>query len=141
MDKNKISKYINIIVIVAGIIILLASFLVQRKKIDFRTACKLPFYNTELETVQDGTYKNKTYTKFMHVQLEVTVKDHKIQKINILENKGSYGQKVEPIIQDMISENTAVVTAIKGEEIASLVFISCVDGALQKGAVNGSTEK
>ena len=114
----------------AVVFVMFCSYLIVRHKSQVMEAKNLPFYNTPLQAVDDGTYYGKTYTKFLHVQLEVTVQDHQLVNIKVLENKGSQGQKVEPIIQEMIKQNKVVVPAIKGEELASLVFISCVDTAL-----------
>ena len=114
-------------------ILLFISFLQNKQKQNLEEAKKLPFYNTKLEEVSDGTFSGKTTTSFMHLQLDVTVKNHSITDIKIIENKGSYGQKSAQIIQSMIKENKTVVPLIKGDETGSLVFISCVDDALQKG--------
>lgn len=114
----------------AIIFVMFCGYLILRHKNQITEARNLPFYNVSLEQVEDGTYLGKTYTSFMHVQLEVTVKNHLFQDIKVIENKGSQGQKVAPILQTMIKENKTVVPAIKGEELASLVFISCVDTAL-----------
>ena len=117
----------------AVVFVMFCSYLIVRHKSQVQEAKNLPFYNTPLEAVADGTYYGKTYTKFLHVQLEVTVQDHQLKEIKIIENKGSQGQKIQPIIQEMIKQNKVVVPAIKGEELASLVFISCVDTALHSG--------
>ena len=114
----------------AIVFVMFCGYLILRHKNQITEAKNLPFYNVSLEQVEDGTYTGKTYTSFMHVQLEVTVKNHTLASINVIENKGSKGQKVEPILQTMIEQNKTVVPAIKGEELASLVFISCVDTAL-----------
>jgi uncharacterized protein with FMN-binding domain len=118
----------------AVVFVMFCSYLIVRHKNQVLEAKNLPFYNTSLEAVDDGTYYGKTYTKFLHVQLEVTVQNHQLQNIKVLENKGSQGQNAEPILQEMIKQNKVVVPAIKGEELASLVFISCVDTALHSGA-------
>lgn len=116
----------------AVIFVMFCGYLIFRHKNQITEARTLPFYNVSLEEVQDGTYSGKTYTSFLHVQLEVTVKDHKIEDIKIVENKGSQGIKVEPIVQEMIKQNKVLVPAIKGEELASMVFISCADSALHQ---------
>ena len=112
------------------VFVMFCSYLIVRHKNQVLEAKNLPFYNTPLESVEDGIYSAKTYTKFLHLQLEVTVQNHQLQVIKVIENKGSQGQKVEPILQEMIKQNKVIVPAIKGEELASLVFISCVDSAL-----------
>jgi uncharacterized protein with FMN-binding domain len=69
----------------------------------------------------------------MHVQLDVSVAGGHLTKIEIIENEGAYGKKVAPILDEMIAQNTSVVTAVKGDELASIVFVACVDDALFKG--------
>ena len=106
----------------------------RRTRNYYKQAAKLPFYNVQPEQVEDGTYRGKIYTNFLHVQLDVTVTDHKLTKIDIIENEGAYGKKVAPILDEMIAQNSSVVQAVQGEELASIVFVACVDDALRKGA-------
>jgi uncharacterized protein with FMN-binding domain len=77
----------------------------------------------------------------MHVQLDVSVADGKLTKIDIIENEGAYGKKVAPILDTMIAQNTSVVTAVKGEELASIVFVACVDDALYQGLTDEQKNK
>lgn len=128
----KRSTYNTIIIIICIFMSIFAYFNSRNKK-QINEAKRLPFTNTSLENVSDGIYEGKTYTSFMHLVLNVTVKDHKLDTINIIENKGSKGQKANKIIEKMIEENKVVIPLIKGDELATLVFISCVDSAIKKG--------
>ena len=127
------SKTTRTVLIVICVILTFIMYMQRRTKNYYKQAAKLPFYNIQPEQVQDGTYRGKIYTSFMHVQLDVTVASGKLTAIEIIENEGAYGKKVAPIIDEMIEQNTSVVTAIKGEELASIVFVACVDDALTKG--------
>lgn len=127
------SKTTRTVLIVICVILTFIMYMQRRTKNYYKQAAKLPFYNIQPEQVQDGTYRGKIYTSFMHVQLDVTVAAGKLTAIEIIENEGAYGKKVAPIIDEMIEQNTSVVTAIKGEELASIVFVACVDDALTKG--------
>ena len=60
----------------------------------------------------------------------VTVENHQLKNIEVLENDGLDGETAKPILQKMIDENKVVVPAIKGAELGSLVYISCVSTAL-----------
>ena len=137
MKQNKVTNKKKTTVSIAMLLmyftvvfVMFCSYLIIRHKNQVLEAKNLPFYNTPIEAVADGTYSAKTYTKFLHLQLEVTVQNHQLYDIKVIENKGSQGQKAEPILQEMIKQNKVVVPAIKGEELASMVFISCVDSAL-----------
>ena len=116
-------------------------YMQRRTRNYYKQAAKLPFYNVQVQSVPDGTYRGKVYTNFMHVQLDVSVADGKLTKIDIIENEGAYGKKVAPILDTMIAQNTSVVTAVKGEELASIVFVACVDDALYQGLTDEQKNK
>ena len=121
----------SILMVIALIVLMAGGYLVARKRARLREAASLPFYKTELAQFADGEYEGKTYTSFLHLQLKVTVENHKIIKIDVLENEGIDGEKAKPIIQKMIEQNEVVVPAVKGAELGSLVYISCVSTALK----------
>ena len=127
------SKIIRTILIVICVVLTFVMYMQRRTRNYYKQAAKLPFYNVQPADVEDGTYRGKIYTNFLHVQLDVTVSDHKLTKIEIVENEGAYGKKVAPIIDEMIAQNSSVVQAVQGEELASIVFVACVDDALRKG--------
>ena len=129
--KQKYAKpdYSKFLMFAAIIFIVFCGYIIARKKIQLREAASLPFYKIELEQIADGTYSGKTYTSFLHLQLDVKIENHKITDITVIENDGIDGEKARPIIQKMIEQNSVVVPAIKGAELGSLVYISCVSTA------------
>ena len=131
--SGKGNKILTTVLIIACVILTFALYMQRRTRNYYKQAAKLPFYNVQPEQVKDGTYRGKIYTNFLHVQLDVSVADGRLTKIEIVENEGAVGKKVAPILDEMIAQNTSVVTAIKGEELASIVFVACVDDALFKG--------
>lgn len=130
--KQKYAKpdYSKFLMFAAIIFIVFCGYIIARKKIQLREAASLPFYKIELEQIADGTYSGKTYTSFLHLQLDVKIENHKITDITVIENDGIDGEKARPIIQKMIEQNSVVVPAVKGAELGSLVYISCVSTAL-----------
>ena len=133
IDSGKTNKIITTVLIVICVILTFAMYMQRRTRNYYRQATKLPFYNVQPDQVADGTYRGKIYTQFMHVQLDVSVAGGHLTKIEIIENEGAHGKKVAPILDEMIAQNTSVVTAVKGDELASIVFVACVDDALFKG--------
>lgn len=127
MKKENFAKTLAF---VAVIFIMLSAYILNRHKAKIIEASKLPFYQVNLEQVEDGVYPGKTYTSFAHVQLEVTVKNHTITDISASECDGLEVVKAKNVLQRMIEQNKIIVPAQKGEEIGTMVLISCVDGAL-----------
>ena len=116
--------------VVAVIFVMVSAFLMHRHRAQLTEAMRLPYNTVNLEEVADGVYTGKTYTSFLHLQLEVTVKDHRLEFIKVIENDGLDGETARPIIKRMIDENKVVVPAIKHAEMGSMVYISCVSSAL-----------
>ena len=134
ISKMKINRNIDglskVLMAAALVCLMAGGYLIARRKMRFREAASLPFYKIELSQINDGTYEGKTYTSFLHLQLNVTVEDHKLKSIDVLENEGIDAETARPIIQKMIEQNAVVVPAVKGAELGSLVYISCVSCAL-----------
>ena len=109
---------------------MVSGYYVSRKRVRLKEASSLPFHEIDLNQIADGEYEGKTYTSFLHLQLKVIVENHKLKDIQVLENKGYDAETALPIIDKMIEQNSVVVPAVKGSEIGSLVYISCVSMAL-----------
>ena len=130
VKRSKKTDISTMLMALALICLMAGGYVISRKKVRMKEAVALPFYRIEMSEVADGEYSAKTYTSFLHLQLKVTVEDHKIKSIDVLENEGIDGETARPIIQKMIEQNSIVVPAIKGAELGSLVYISCVSSAL-----------
>lgn len=131
--KRNWNVYAKILAFVAVLFLMAGGWLLARRRANITEAAKLPFYNVKLSEVEDGEYYGKTYTSFLHLQLKVFVQNHTITNIEVIESEGIDSETAKPILQDMIAQNKVVVKAIKGAELGSLVYISCVDGALYNG--------
>ncbi len=125
--KNDIS---SILMLIALVCLMAGGWYIARKKARFKEAASLPFYKIELSQIADGEYEGQTMTSFLHLRLLVTIENHQLKNIEVLENDGLDGETAKPIIQEMIKQNKVVVPAIKGAELGSLVYISCVSTAL-----------
>lgn len=112
---------------------MLFSYKLKNQRAHIQEVSQLPIYNVQLSQVQDGEYIASTSTSFLHIKLKVTVENHLIKTIHILEKSGSKKDKAESILDIMIKENKAIVPTIEKEELASVVYISCVDSALKQG--------
>ena len=130
VKRNKKSDISSVLMLLALICLMAGGWYIARKKARLREASSLPFYKVELSQLADGEYEGQTYTSFLHLKLKVTVENHQLKNIEVLENDGLDGETAKPIIQEMIKENKIVVPAIKGAELGSLVYISCVSCAL-----------
>lgn len=126
-------KYEKILGLIAALILVFGIFIKYRHSNQINEATRLPFYSVELSDVEDGVYSGKTYTEFMHFQVEVEVENHQLKNIHIIENSGSQGIKAKELVQKMVAENKVKVPVFEKDELGGLVVISCVDSALFNG--------
>ena len=87
----------------------------------------------DLSKVEDGTYKGKVETMLVKVELEVSVKNHKIISISIIKHDNGKGKPAEAIIDDIVKDNSTDVELIAGATMSSLVIRAAVIDAVTKG--------
>ena len=87
----------------------------------------------DLSKVEDGTYKGKVETMLVKVELEVSVKNHKIISISIIEHDNGKGKPAEAIIDDIVKDNSTDVELIAGATMSSLVIRAAVIDAVTNG--------
>ena len=128
--KKDYSSLAKVLAVIALLSIMFGGFLTTRRKNQLAEATKLPYHNISLEQIPDGFYKARTETSFLHIELQVQVENHKIIEIKVIEADGIDAVPAQPVLDRMIAENKIAVQAVKGAELGSLVYISCVDKAL-----------
>ena len=87
----------------------------------------------DLSKVEDGTYKGKVETMLVKVELEVSVKNHKIISISIIKHDNGKGKPAEAIVDDIVKDNSTDVELIAGATMSSLVIRAAVIDAVTKG--------
>lgn len=132
--QKKIIQYrkddLKWIFIIFYIVIAICSYFIHLKRKQITETSKLRFNNVNIEYVENGTYIGKCQTSFLTIEVEVSVLNHKICQIEVLQNKGTISFKPEELINQIIDQNKVIVSVIKHYELQSIVFINAVDNAL-----------
>lgn len=87
----------------------------------------------DLSKVADGSYKGSLDVDYVAVEVEVTVKNHKIEKINLLKHRNDRGKKAEAILKQIIEKQSLKVDAVSGATASSRVILKSVETALLSG--------
>lgn len=87
--------------------------------------------NPDLVDISDGTYIGEYSVMPVYVKVEVSVKDHKLTNIVILEHNNGLGSKAEKIIDYVIKEQSLKIDAVSGATISSKCILKAVENALQ----------
>lgn len=85
----------------------------------------------DLDRVADGSYAGEFSYSKTSCKVEVVVKNHRIEVINVLENgTGEYAKKAEGVIGKIIEQQKTNVDAVSGATTTSKALLKAVEAAL-----------
>ncbi len=131
MKKN--SKRKKILIIATGLILIIAIVIAARVHKFNEYIESIVITDVDLTQVQDGTYTGMTDSGVVKVEVEVTVSDHMIIDIQIIEHVNGKGEPAEAIVDDMIEQQKVTVDSVSGATYSSLVIKDAVQKALKSG--------
>lgn len=120
-----------IILIVIFLSIGISGYLMSIKK--YQTDVQnMTFTHIDISKIRDGTYVGDCDVNFIYAKVQVTVKDGKLENIELLEHKHERGKTAERIITDMKEEQRIDVDVVSGATNSSIVIKKAVENAFTK---------
>ena len=114
------------LIIAVAFVVLFSSLMSANKNLD-------AIETIDINMVQDGTYTGSTDAVLVKVDVEVTVKDHKIVAINLIKHQNGQGKPAETVLDTMLANNVTEVDAVSGATMSSKALVKAVNVALAKG--------
>lgn len=131
MGAGRMKTGVKILLGMIGVLLLLFAILAVSL---FTAGKKLEAVETvDIDTVEDGSYYGSADTVLVKVKVEVSVKDHKIVKIDLLKHQNGRGTPAETMIGAMLDGNTSDVDAVSGATLSSRAIRAAVNEALAEG--------
>ena len=93
----------------------------------------LAFDEIDLSKVEDGVYEGQCDTGVVRVRVQVTVRDHRLESIELLEHENGRGTPAEAILDQMVRSQSTAVDAVSGATCSSKVIRKAVENALAAG--------
>ena len=90
--------------------------------------------NLNMANITDGIYVGEYSMTPVYVEVEVSVTEHKITNIKIIEHENGLGGKAEKIVDNVISRQSLEVGAVSGATVSSKCIIKAIENALQSGS-------
>ncbi|MCR4421437.1 MAG: FMN-binding protein [Spirochaetales bacterium] len=90
----------------------------------------LQISDIDLSSVKDGIYRGEYITIPVSAKVEVTVKDHKIIDIKLLEHRNGKGQPAEAIVEKVLKDQKLKVDVVSGATASSKVILKAIENAL-----------
>lgn len=124
-------KFIRIISIIFVIVIILVIGMYFKVNTASKSAAsEISINSIDLSKVESGIYLGSYSKGLVKVKVQVVVKDHRIEEIEILEHENGLGSKAEKIVENVISEQTLEVDTISGATVSSKSILKAVEVAL-----------
>lgn len=130
MKKTIISIVCILLLITLGVY--LFYILPNEKKLE--VVRNMPIENVNLEEINDGTYRGDySYGSYTY-KVDVIVKAHKIEKIDVINNRDtSHAKKAEGVISRVLEKQSLNVDAVSGATTTSKALLKAIENALKSG--------
>lgn len=125
----KKSKKVLLITFIAVLLLFLAGKIVMGNMV--RNVQNIYVSMPGLSDIQDGDYIGEYSITPVHVKVEVSVSDHQITNIAILQHDNGLGSKAESIVNDVVKEQSLDVDAVSGATVSSKCILKAVENAIE----------
>jgi len=97
-----------------------------------RTLAETRIEEVDLGRIADGEYPGSFSTFPVSVRVDVTVVDHRISKIDLLEHTNGQGKPAEALLAKVVEEQKIDLDAVAGATYSSKVILKAIENALGK---------
>ena len=85
----------------------------------------------DLSAIQDGDYIGEYSITPVHAKVKVTVSNHQITNITILQHDNGLGNTAESIVNDVVKAQSLSVDAVSGATVSSKCILKAVENAIE----------
>jgi len=85
----------------------------------------------DLSNIQDGDYIGEYSITPVHVKVKVSVNNHQITDISILQHDNGLGSTAESIVNDIVEEQSLDIDAVSGATVSSKCILKAVENAIE----------
>ncbi|NMB24183.1 MAG: FMN-binding protein [Firmicutes bacterium] len=115
----------------ALVVMLLVVFLLVRGlESNMHKLAAMEMTDIELSRVVDGTYVGSYQAFPVSVMVEVTVRNHELAGVKLVEHRNGRGKAAEAVVDRVIEAQALRVDTVSGATYSSLVILRAIDNAL-----------
>lgn len=131
MKKKQVKTFLILFVAIIGIYFGVTGI---KSYIDLRTYQKqvddITISNVDVSKVADGTYTGSYEVLWVAAEVKVTVRNHKIEEIELVNHKNGRGAPAEIIPDKVIESQSLQVDMVSGATSSSKVILKAIENAL-----------
>lgn len=124
---KKYKKVITAVFCIVLILIILVSILMSYT---VKKAKNLSIITPNMAEISDGEYIGEYSITPVYVKVNVTVKNHEIINIEILQHDNGLGSPAENITDDIIDTQSLEVDAVSGATVSSNCILKAIENAI-----------
>ena len=119
-------------VLLMAFIVLLLLFIAGKNVIGnmVRNVQNISVSMPDLANIPDGDYIGEYLIAPVFVKVEVSVRNHQITNIAILQHDNGLGSTAESIVNDVVKEQSLDADAVSGATVSSKCILKAVENAL-----------
>lgn len=87
--------------------------------------------DVDLSKVSDGTYHGAFDAEVIAAEVDVTVKDNNITKIDLVKHKNERGKPAEVLVDKVIESQKINIDTVSGATNSSKVILKAIENALE----------
>ncbi|WP_278841510.1 FMN-binding protein [Holdemania filiformis] len=125
---KKYKKFITAVFCIVLILIISVSILMFYT---VKKAKNLSIITPNMTEISDGEYIGEYSITPVYVKVNVTVKNHKIINIEILQHDNGLGSPAENITDDIIDTQSLEVDAVSGATVSSNCILKAIENAIE----------
>ncbi len=88
----------------------------------------------DLGGVPDGVWPGSCDLGLVNVKLDIEVKDHRIQGINLLEHRNGKGAPAEALLPEIVAAQQIDMDVVSGATASSKAILRAVEDAVEKAS-------
>ncbi len=123
-------KHILIAAIIVFVIAVVLFFLIMAKKKEIKEFNEVVISDVDVSNIPDGSYEGEYEFKGLYVKVSTTVRDKRIEKVDILEHRVKYGDSGDSIVEDVISNQKLNIDLVSGATVSSKCILKAIEDSL-----------
>lgn len=127
MKKN---KKILLIIFIVVLLFFIAGKIVMKNMV--RNVQHIPVSMPDLSVMQDGNYIGEYSITPVYVKVEISVHNHQITGIVILEHGNGLGSAAESIVNYVVKKQSLDIDAVSGATVSSKCILKAIENAIEK---------
>lgn len=126
-------KAIKVVLVIAVVIVIAGFAAVSYLEKNLEALSAMEIADVDLTKIKDGTYTGYYQSMPVDAKVEVTVENHAIKEIKLLEHGNGQGKAAEAIPQKVVEAQSLKVDSISGATYSSRVILKAIEVALMSG--------